>query len=163
MYCINVRLEQPCFRLSRWYSIGEEVLGGVVKVVSSNATVGETILASIDCMTSITAMLSNYIFYICLEYDLHFISSKPWVICVQKEKKFWLKKCISLEEIITTHHECPCRVEISHLKGRNFNQGRGLPGPWLTSDPEGEISLSSMDRFMMDCFSPTFRGFYPNN
>ena len=58
--------------------------------------------------------------------------------------------------IITIHHECPCRIEISHLRGQNFNQGRGLPSPWLNSDPEGEISLSNMDRLMMDCFSPTF-------
>ena len=29
-------------------------------------------------------------------------------------------------------------VEISHLRGRNFNQGRGLPSQWLNSDPMGE-------------------------
>ena len=59
-------------------------------------------------------------------------------------------------EIITIHHECPCRIDISHLRGWNFNQGQGLPSPWFNSDPEGEISLSYMDRPMMDCFSPTF-------
>ena len=58
---------------------------------------------------------------------------------------------------ITIHHERPCRIEISHLRGRKFNQGRGLPSPWLNSDPEGEISLSYMDRLMMDRFSPTFQ------
>ena len=58
--------------------------------------------------------------------------------------------------IITIYHECPCRIEISHPRGRNLNQGRGLPSPRLNSDPEGEISLSYMDRLMMDCFSPTF-------
>ena len=58
---------------------------------------------------------------------------------------------------ITIHHERPCRIEISHPRGRKFNQGRGLPSPWLNSDPEGEISLSYMDRLMMDRFSPTFR------
>ena len=60
-------------------------------------------------------------------------------------------------KIITIHHEHPCRIEISHPRGRKFNQGRGLPSPWLNSDPEGEISLSYMDRLMMDRFSPTFR------
>ena len=50
--------------------------------------------------------------------------------------------------------------EISHTRGRNFNQGQGLPSPWLNSDPEGEISLSYMDRLMMDCFSPTFSRFF---
>ena len=45
-------------------------------------------------------------------------------------------------KIITIHHEYPCRIEISHPRGRNFNQGRGLPSPWLNSDPESEISLS---------------------
>ena len=48
---------------------------------------------------------------------------------------------------------------MSHPRGRNFNQGRGLPSTWLNSDPEGEISLSYMNRLMMDCFSPTFQGF----
>ena len=49
--------------------------------------------------------------------------------------------------------------EISHLMGWNLNQGRGMPSPWLNSDPEGEISLSYMDRLMKDCFSPIFRMF----
>ena len=62
--------------------------------------------------------------------------------------------------IITIHHERPCRIEISHPRGRKFNKGRGLPSPWLNSDPEGEISLSYMDRLMMDRFSPTFRRFF---
>ena len=53
-----------------------------------------------------------------------------------------------------------CEKEISHPRGRNFNQGRDLPSPWLNSDPEGEISLSSMDILMMDCFSPTFPRFF---
>ena len=66
----------------------------------------------------------------------------------------------SLCKTITIHHECPCRIEISHPRGRKFNQGRGLPSPWLNSDPEGEISLSYMDRLMMDRFSPTFRRFF---
>ena len=34
----------------------------------------------------------------------------------------------------------------------NFNQGQGF-------DPMGEISLSYIDRLMMDCFSPTFPSF----
>ena len=62
-----------------------------------------------------------------------------------------------ITKTITIHHERPCRIEISHPRGRKFNQGRGLPSPWLNSDPEGEISLSYMDRLMMDRFSPTFR------
>ena len=66
----------------------------------------------------------------------------------------------SYQENITIHHECPCRIEISHPRGRNFNLGRGLPSPWLNSDPEGEISLSYMDRLMMDRFSPTFRSVF---
>ena len=33
---------------------------------------------------------------------------------------------------------------LSHPRGRKFNQGRG----WLNSDPEGEITLSYMDRLM---------------
>ena len=63
---------------------------------------------------------------------------------------------VSSMKIITIHHERPCRIEISHPRGQKFNQGRGLPSPWLNSDPKGEISLSYMDRLMMDCFSPTF-------
>ena len=66
---------------------------------------------------------------------------------------------ISGQMIIRIHHECPCRIEISHPRGRNFNPGRGLPSPWLNSDPEGDISLSYMDRLMMDCFLPLFQGF----
>ena len=53
-----------------------------------------------------------------------------------------------------------CEKEISHPRGRNFNQGRGLPSPLLNSDPEGEISLSYMDRLMMDSFSSTFPRFF---
>ena len=30
-------------------------------------------------------------------------------------------------ETITIHHECPRRKEISHPRGRNLIQGRGLP------------------------------------
>ena len=63
-------------------------------------------------------------------------------------------------KIITIHHEYPCRIEISHPRARNFNQGQGLPRPWLNSHPEGEISLSYMDRLMMDCFSPTFPRYF---
>ena len=66
-------------------------------------------------------------------------------------------------EIITIHHERPCRIEISHPRGRKFNQGRGLPSPWLNSDPSGEISLSYIDRLMMDRFSPTFWRFFCQN
>ena len=72
----------------------------------------------------------------------------------------WNKCKIRNQRNITIHHEFPCRIEISHPKGRNFNQGRGLPSPWLNSDPEGEISLSYMDRLMVDCFSPTFSRFF---
>ena len=46
-----------------------------------------------------------------------------------------------------------CENEMSHPRGRNFNKGRGLPSPWLNSDPGGEISLSYMDRLMVDFFS----------
>ena len=61
---------------------------------------------------------------------------------------FWRKKiqhilCIRIGTI-TNHHKCPCRIEISHLSGRNFNQGTVLPGAWLNSDPKGEISLPHM-------------------
>ena len=28
---------------------------------------------------------------------------------------------------IRIHHECSCRIGKSHPRGRNFNQGRGLP------------------------------------
>ena len=57
------------------------------------------------------------------------------------------------------HHECPCRIEISHPRGRNFNEGRGLPSPWLDFDLEGEISLSYVDRLMMDSFIPLLQAF----
>ena len=60
-------------------------------------------------------------------------------------------------KIITIHHKYPFRIEISHPRGQNMNQGRGLPSPWLNLDPEGVISLSYMDRLMVDCFSPTFQ------
>ena len=43
--------------------------------------------------------------------------------------KCWIK------EIITIHHECPCRIEISHPRGQNFNQGLGKPRPWLKFRP----------------------------
>ena len=66
----------------------------------------------------------------------------------------------SWKKNITIHHECPCRVEISHLRGRNFNQGRGLLSPWLYSDAKGAISLSYVDRLMIDCFSPNFTRFF---
>ena len=73
--------------------------------------------------------------------------------------QYWLAH----KKTITIHHERPCRIEISHPRGRKFNQGRGLPSPWLNSDPEGEISLSYIDSLMMDRFSPTFRrGFCQN-
>ena len=68
-----------------------------------------------------------------------------------------------LGKIITIHHECPCRIEISHPRGRNFNQGRGLPSPWLNSDPEGEISVSYMDRLMMDRFFSHFSEVFCRN
>ena len=32
-----------------------------------------------------------------------------------------------------------------HPSGQNFNQGRGLPGPWWNSDHKGELSLSYVD------------------
>ena len=75
---------------------------------------------------------------------------------LKKLDKYGIKGKL-LNWIITIHHERPCRIEISHPRGRKFNQGRGLPSPWLNSDPEGEISLFYMDRLMMDRFSPTFR------
>ena len=53
-------------------------------------------------------------------------------------------------QTITIHHECPCRTEICPPMGRNFNQGKSLH--WLNSDQECEISLSYMDRLMMDSF-----------
>ena len=58
---------------------------------------------------------------------------------------------------ITINHECPCRIEISHPRGLNFNQGRGLPSPWLNSDPEVEISLS-YDGLFFSHFSRFFVG-----
>ena len=33
---------------------------------------------------------------------------------------------LRLGKIITIHHECPCRIGKSQLRGRNFYQGRGL-------------------------------------
>ena len=57
-------------------------------------------------------------------------------------------------KIITIHHECPCKIEISHPRGRKFNQGRALPSLRLIS--EGEIFLSFRDRLMMDCFFSDF-------
>ena len=29
---------------------------------------------------------------------------------------------------ITIHYESPCRIEVSHPRGRNFNHGQGLHG-----------------------------------
>ena len=65
-------------------------------------------------------------------------------------------------KIITIHHECPCRIEISHPRGWKFTQGRGLLSPWFNSYPEDEISLSYMDRLMMDFFH-TFRRVFCQN
>ena len=62
-------------------------------------------------------------------------------------------------QTIKIHHECPCRTKISPPRGRNFNQGKSLPSPWLNSDPEGEISLSYMARLMMGFFLSLFQGF----
>ena len=59
---------------------------------------------------------------------------------------------------ITIHHECPCRIDISPECWK-FNLGRGLQSPWFNSDPKSEISLSYMDRLIMDCFAPTIRRF----
>ena len=87
-------------------------------------------------------------------HSLFFLLSVDWHLLWLSETKVYKMKNI------TIHHECPCRIEISHPRGRNFNQGRGLPSPWLNSDPEGEISLSYMDRLMMDRFSPTFPRFF---
>ena len=56
-------------------------------------------------------------------------------------------------ENITLYHECPCRIEKSHLSGQNFNQGLGLQSPWLNSNPKGEIQLSFIDKLTVDCFS----------
>ena len=69
---------------------------------------------------------------------------------------------VSLHRDHSISYALVCEKEISYPRGRNFNQGRGLPSPWLNSDPEGEISLSYMymDRLMMDCFSPTFPRFF---
>ena len=53
-----------------------------------------------------------------------------------------------------------CEKEISHLRGRNFNQVRGLRSPWVNSDPKGEIFLSYIDRLMMGCFSPILTRFF---
>ena len=61
---------------------------------------------------------------------------------------------------ITFHHECPCRIKISHPKIWNFNQGQGLLSPCLNYDQEGEISLFYMDGLMMDSFFPTFQSFF---
>ena len=63
---------------------------------------------------------------------------------------------VSLHRDHSISYAVVCEKEISHPRGRNFNQGRGLPSPWLNFDCEGEISLSYMDTLMMDCFSPTF-------
>ena len=99
---------------------------------------------------------------------VHFYSNFKSNLCKQTVENL-SRHCILLIEsvinkrITTIHHERPCRIEISHPRGRKFNQGRGLPSPWLNSDPEGEISLSYMDRFMVDRFSPAFRkGFCQN-
>ena len=46
-----------------------------------------------------------------------------------------------------------CEKEISHLRGRK-------PRPWLNTNPESEIYLFYMDKFMMDCVSPTFLRFF---
>ena len=56
-----------------------------------------------------------------------------------------------------------CEKEISLLRGWILNQARGLQSPSLNSNPEGEISLSYMNRLMMDCFSPTFSTFFGRN
>ena len=52
-------------------------------------------------------------------------------------------------KIITIDHECSYRIEISHLRGQNFNQGRGLSSPWFNSDTKGEISLFYIGRLMI--------------
>ena len=66
----------------------------------------------------------------------------------KKKKK---KKKKKKRKKITIHHECPCRKEKFHPRGRNFNKGTRLA--------EGEISLSYIDRLMMYCSSPIFPSF----
>ena len=41
------------------------------------------------------------------------------------------------QKIIRIHRECPCKIGKSHPGGRNFEQGRGLPSPWLKFLPRG--------------------------
>ena len=38
-----------------------------------------------------------------------------------------------------------------------------MPSPWLNSDPSGEISVSNMDRLMMDYFSLLFQAYLLEN
>ena len=66
---------------------------------------------------------------------------------------FYRRYNFSLCKNITIHHECPCRIEISHRRGLNFNQGQALLSLCLNSDTGGEISLSYMDRLIMGSFS----------
>ena len=67
---------------------------------------------------------------------------------------------VSLHRDHSISYALVCEKEISHPRVRNFNQGQGLPSPWFISDPEGEISLSYMDRAHDGLFSPTFRSFF---
>ena len=66
----------------------------------------------------------------------------------------------SVCEIITIHHGRPCRIEISHPRGRKFNQGRGF---WLNFRPLGrDISILHGQAHDGSFFSHFSKGFCQN-
>ena len=76
----------------------------------------------------------------------------------------WIQLCIRI------HHECSCRIWKSHLRGRNFNQGRAfkpteaLLSPWLKFRHQGWdftiLHELAHDRLLLSHFSGNFDRIY---
>ena len=61
---------------------------------------------------------------------------------------------------IRLHHECPCRIGKSHQRVVISTRDEACWVPGWNSYPKDEISLSYMDWFMMDSFSPPLSGLF---
>ena len=59
-------------------------------------------------------------------------------------------------ENITIHHECPCRIEISHPRGRNFNQSSLVKTP----APRVRYLYPTWTGSWWIIFLPLFEGFF---
>ena len=79
----------------------------------------------------------------------------------QKWSKFFPFRVDPFSQMRTMriHHECPCRIGKSHPRGRNFNQGRGLPSPWIPT-PRMRFSYPAWIGFWCFFFLPPLSGLF---